>query len=191
MERAPEETSLESLSARAAQGDRGAFTDLVLRTHRVVYRVALRIVGIEADAEEVAQETYIRAWQGLATVRSHAATQGWICQIARHVAHDRVRARGRRRAEPIEPLLPEIRADDPSADEQLGSARLSARVQTALSGLKEKHRLVLSLREMDGMSYEEIADALGCAVGTVESRLHRARKALAKKVKAMEKEMSS
>jgi RNA polymerase sigma-70 factor (ECF subfamily) len=187
---APAEAPIGSLAERASRGDRGAFTALVGRTHGTVYRVALRIVGVQADAEEVVQDTFVRAWEGLPALRDPAAAQGWLCQIARHLAHDRLRARMRRPADPLDGVADRLTSGEAGADDRLGSAKLGEAVRTAMAGLKEKHRLVLALREIDGMTYEEIAGALGCAVGTVESRLHRARQALLKKVKALRKEVA-
>ena len=191
-------TSIESLATRAAGGDRDAFESLVEATHGVVYRVALRICGSRADAEDVVQETFIRALQGLATVKDVGATQGWLCAIARNFATDRVRSRGRRPMwsldAPVEAgattlLGDALASDDPGAEQALGSAQLGAALEQAIAELKEKHRVVLTLREIDGLTYEEIATALDISIGTVESRLHRAREALAKKVKKLAREL--
>jgi RNA polymerase sigma-70 factor (ECF subfamily) len=187
---------IETLVERAAQGDARAFGALVERTHAVVYRLALRMLGGAAEAEDAVQETYVRAWQSLGSLRDRRAALGWICGIARNVASERRRARGRRRfvsldqpaSDDAPAPLEELAGNEAGPDERLASAEVGARVLAALEGLKEKHRLILSLREIDGMSYEEIASALGVPVGTVESRLYRARAALAKKLKALAKE---
>ena len=110
----------------------------------------------------------------------------------------RRRARGRRHIwsldAPIEAgsttLLGEaIASEEPGAEEQLGNQQLGAALSEAIAELKDKHRVVLTLREIDGLSYEEIASALDISIGTVESRLHRAREALAKKVKKLAREL--
>jgi RNA polymerase sigma-70 factor (ECF subfamily) len=185
------------LASLAAEGDREAFRSLVEKTHSTVYRLALRIAGSEADAEDVVQETFVRAWQSLTTVRDTRAAFGWICRVARNVAYDRARKKGRQHAtsidrpvgEGLSPLIDLLSSDDPNPEDVTASRELGRVVWEAIEGLKEKHRLVLLLREADGLSYEEIAKALGCAVGTVESRLHRARKALAKKLKKMARDL--
>jgi RNA polymerase sigma-70 factor (ECF subfamily) len=185
------------LAARSAHGDRDAFRTLVEKTHPTVYRLALRIVGSETDAEDVVQETFVRAWQSLATVRDPRAAFGWICRVARNVAYDRVRGSGRRPEtsldqpvrEGLSALVDLLSTDDPNPEDVTASQEAGEAIRAAVEGLKEKHRLVLLLRAVDGMSYEEIAEALGCAVGTVESRLFRARKALAKKLKKMAKDL--
>jgi RNA polymerase sigma-70 factor (ECF subfamily) len=192
--RQPED--LETLSGRAAQGDEAAFGRIVEATHRTVYRLAFRKLGAESEAEDVVQETYTRVWVGLGQLRDRAAALGWICGIARNVCGDRLRQRHRRPVDSLDQpvgeglgaLLDQIASEEPGPEERLGSAQVGAAVRAALSSLKEKHRVVLSLREIDGMSYEEIAGALGCSVGTVESRLHRARQALVKKLKALARE---
>jgi RNA polymerase sigma-70 factor (ECF subfamily) len=181
------------LGQSSAQGDRDAFRALVGAVHPTVYRLALRIVGRESDAEDVTQETFVRAWQALDTVRDFTATYGWICRIARNAAYDRVRKQGRRPdvsldapvGEGLSALVDLLATDAPDPERAADSRELQALINAAVAALKEKHRLVVLLRERDNMSYEEIAHALGCRVGTVESRLFRARKALAKKLEKM------
>lgn len=189
---------LELLTSRAQQGDPQAFSALVNETTAVAYRVALRTVGDPSDAEDVVQEAYIRAWRSLAKLRDPGAVVGWICGIVRHVGLDRLRQRKRRRAEPYDETkaaqvaesLLAGRVPDPAHAAE--SAEDSALLESLVAEIKEKYRVVLLLREVDGMSYEEIAEAMSIPVGTVESRLHRARKQLAKKLKhvlrAQEKE---
>lgn len=163
------------------------------QSHKTVYRLALRILGDRAAAEDVVQETYIRTWQGLADVRDPGAAYGWICRVARNVAYDRQRAQYRKPTTSLDastgasetPLVEQLADEERGPDDQVDAAQVGVAVRAALAELKEKHRLVLTLRELDGMSYEEIAEALGCRIGTVESRLHRARKALATKLKGL------
>lgn len=179
---------LATLLTRARGGDAGAFRSFVEETTPVVYRLALRTLADEHEAEDAVQETYVRAWQALDRVRDAQAALAWVCRVARNVAADRARARGRR-ARPAfgdeeqrwaERLASE--AEDPHA--LLESAEARRFVRGVIDELPEKHRVVLWLREVDQLSTEETAAALGVAVGTVESRLSRARAALAKKVKA-------
>ena len=199
MRDATEHDEIAALAAQASAGDAQAFRRLVDRTHRTVYRLAFRLLGDPDGAEDVVQETYLRTWQGLPTLRDHQATLGWICRVARNVARDRQRARYRRpvqsldtpQGEDREALRDRLPHPDPDPEGRLGSAELGRAVQLALAGLKEKHRLVLTLREIDGMSYEEIAAALGCRLGTVESRLHRARAALAKRLRVLARELGT
>lgn len=173
---------LELLASRAISGDQAAFGKLVERTQRVTYPLALRLVGGQAEAEDVLQDAYIRVWQGLSKLRDRGAVLGWICRIVRNVAVDRVRYE-QRRPSGGDALIEYIASDDPGPEQAIADAEARGALLDLVDQLKQKHRVVLLLREVDGMSYEEIAAALGCKIGTVESRLHRARKQLADKVK--------
>jgi RNA polymerase sigma-70 factor (ECF subfamily) len=180
------------LCRRAAAGDRQAFGAWLERTHGVVFALAFRILGSQADAEDVVQDTYTLAWRNLGSLRDPTAHLGWVCSVARHVAIDRLRSRSRHPTQSLDAMTTDTSApggqpvdDRPSAEEVAITAQGRARVVEAMGRLKEKHRLVLVLRDVDGLAYQEIADALGLPVGTVESRLHRARAALALKLKTM------
>jgi RNA polymerase sigma-70 factor (ECF subfamily) len=181
-------------AARARAGERDGFRDLVELSSPRIYRLALRVLGDPDEADDVVQETYVRAWGRMEELRDPAAAMGWLSRIARNAARDRLRWWKRRPRESFdEAALPLARAlanlDGPlPADEALASAQMSAAVAGAVAALPDKHRVVLLLREADGMTYEEIADSLGIAVGTVESRLHRARAALARRLQKLVKE---
>ncbi|MCA9524496.1 MAG: sigma-70 family RNA polymerase sigma factor [Myxococcales bacterium] len=170
-------------------GDAGAFRQIVDATQSRVYRMALRTAGSAQDAEEIVQETYVRAWRDMKRFDFRSSIATWLCRIAYHVAIDHVRreARNRKRIEPereeLAPLVERIESPNPGPEDELGDRRLQQAVQRLLDTLKPKYRAILTLREIDGLSYDEIADELGIAKGTVESRLFRARAALMKKVK--------
>ena len=176
---------------KAAAGDPRAFGAWLRGTQGVVYALVFRMLGNKADAEDVVQETYTQAWKHLGTLRDPAAHLGWVCSIARHVATDRLRGRMRHPTQSLDVPSTETSApsaqpvdDRPNSEDVAITAQTRARVMEAMAQLKERHRLVLLLRDVDGKSYGEIADALGVPVGTVESRLHRARAVLAKKLKS-------
>jgi RNA polymerase sigma-70 factor (ECF subfamily) len=165
---------------RAQGGDAASFREVVEGSHETVFRLAVALVGDRDEAADVVQETYIRAWDRLGELRDGAAVVGWICRIARNVAHDRRRGWWSRiRAPLVEEPASSVA---PAPDEVFAAAETALAVRRALSRLPEKHRTVLVLRELEGMSYEEIAEALGIPVGTVESRLHRAREGLARRL---------
>lgn len=179
---------LAQLVTRARTGDAGAFRAFVEETTPVVYRLALRTLSDEAEAEDAVQETFVRAWQGLDRLRDPQAALAWVCRVARNVAADRARARGRRQTVPLDDdtshaWAERLASETESPQELLESAEARAFVRVMVDELPEKHRVVIWLREVDQLSTEETAAALGVAVGTVESRLHRARAALAAKVK--------
>ena len=189
--RAANGNELELLAERASTGNVAAFEELVSHTHGIAYRLAFRMLGDKSDAEDVLQDVYIRAWAGLPKLRNHAAVLAWLCRMVRNVATDKVRYQSRRRADSLHrpvgggmgELMDFIATGGPGPDEQMASKQMSAALVQVVGELKEKHRVVLLLREVDGLSYEELASALGCPVGTVESRLHRARRELAGKLR--------
>lgn len=182
---------LRALAVSAAQDDRAAFRDFVEETTPMVYRLALSLCASQADAEEVVQETYVRVWRNIAKVRDLNAVMGWVYRICRNAATDRHRAARRRPTRSLDipagddgmaPLIDFIAHDKPSPEEELASAQSQRVVRELLKQLRPKHREVLLLRDVQGYSSEEAADMLGCPVGTVESRLHRARAQLARKL---------
>jgi RNA polymerase sigma-70 factor (ECF subfamily) len=164
--------------------DENAFRDVVERTHPTVFRLACALVGDRDEAADVTQETYVRAWSRRAELRDEAAVLGWLGRIARNVAHDRRRSWWSRIRAPLEPV--EATRADPAAgaDDLLAAAQDASAVRRAVRLLPEKQRVVVSLREVEGMTHEEIAEVLGLPIGTVESRLHRARAALARRLGA-------
>jgi len=181
--------TLEELASRAAEGDREAFRTLVDRTQAGAYRLALRIVGNSAEAEDVVQDSYLRAWNGLGRLRDGRAVRGWIYAIVRNVASTQARARAQRDARHVElevdgmdELARTLAAHEPLPDEVAVASQLRSTVRKLVGQLKEKYRVPLLLRMVDGMSYGELSDALGIPIGTVESRLFRARQQLGKKL---------
>jgi RNA polymerase sigma-70 factor (ECF subfamily) len=182
---------LAAIAARARAGERAALRELVEKSAPRIYRLALRVLGDPDEADDVVQETYIRAWERIDELRDPSAVMGWLSRIARNAARDRLRWWKRRRRESFDEAgaalahLVEQAGSAPLADEALAAAETGAAVARAVAALPDKHRVVLLLREADGMSYEEIAESLGIAVGTVESRLHRARAALARRLRRL------
>lgn len=168
----------EHLAARMRDGDERAFEAWVRLVHPLVYRLCRRLVADAGNAEDAVQDTFIRAWRNAHTLRDPAAHRGWICRIARHACADVARSRVARERPVLDRDDDGLRAlvsDERPADELLHAAQVRATVAAAIARLKDKHRVVLLLREVDDLEYEEIADALGVPRGTVESRLHRAR----------------
>lgn len=155
-------------------GDLRAFEQLVDRHRDVVLRVAARIVG-EADAEDVAQDVFLRAYHRLGRWRGDGPFRTWLLQIAHNSAVDTL---GAHRGEPLP--LEEGAYELPDAPERTPAARLEAeerrrRLDVKLKGLSPAHRTVLVLRDIEGLSYEEIAAVAEMPLGSVKARLHRAR----------------
>jgi RNA polymerase sigma-70 factor (ECF subfamily) len=177
------------LLRRAQAGDEAAF-GLIMRTHyERTFRLVCAILHNEADARDVCQEVWLTVWKQLGTFRGDARFTTWLHPIATRRALDQLRKRRRwfDRFLPFDPgdaavaSAPEpVTTDD--ASQQLEGAENIARVRAALASLPPKHRAVLALRELEGQSYEEIAQAVGIPVGTVMSRLHHARRLLAEKL---------
>jgi len=158
------------LLQRARQGDTAAFHELVDRHAEGLYRLACALTGQSAEAEDVMQETLLGAFQRMGSFRGRSSVKTWLVSILNRQAARRHRTRLRRPAVRLETLSRE------PAEQRSLDARLD--VTEALGRLSPEHRQVLVLREMEGMTYAEIAEVLGVPLGTVESRLFRARQEL-------------
>lgn len=163
------------LVARAQGGDPEAFSQLVERHQTMVYRLALGKTGSPQDAEEVTQTAFLKAWQGLRTFQGKAAFSTWLYRLTANAAVDLLR----RRREPAlsldDPDLPPIPDQAPSPEELSMAAERRRLLWQAIDQLPKSHRLPLVLRELEGLSYREIARALDLEEGTVKSRLARGR----------------
>jgi RNA polymerase sigma-70 factor (ECF subfamily) len=169
------------LIARAKKGDREAFGILVKRYERRVIGVALAVVHNQDDALELAQETFVRAFENLRSFESRSSFSTWLYRIAANLAIDFWRREGRYsvlRGEDAENelrRLPSARGDSFTAATR---SELGERLSNALEQLTPEHRAVILLREVEGLSYDEISEVLNCPRGTVMSRLHYARSRL-------------
>lgn len=177
---------------RAQAGDSQAFRAWVEQVTPTVWRLALRMVRHEQDAQDLVQDVMVRAWQNLATLRDPEASLAWVCQITRRAAADKVRWRGVRERVTVDvesqgARLAAERLADGAMDplELMSSKQAQSILQAALEQLPEKHRLPLLLCDVDGMSGLDAAAALGIPEGTLDSRLHRARAALGKTLRGM------
>ncbi|SDM73239.1 RNA polymerase sigma factor [Allokutzneria albata] len=175
-----------ALVAAASTGDAAAFDALVRRHTAKLYRVALRIVGDPADAEDVVQEAWVSAWRSLAQFRGEAAPTTWLYRVVTNAALAHLRRR-----KPTVPLEPEGQAGAALTDagptpEQaaLRREKVDAALH-AISLLEPSQRVPLVLRELEGMSYEEVAAVLEVSVPALRSRLHRARVALLAKLEEL------
>jgi len=168
------------LIALAKQGNGRAFERLALAEERALYRHAARIVGPGADAEDVVQDALISAWKSM---RSFEGTnfRAWLFRIVTNRALDRVRARRRRPELPLDPpedddiSWAEPAAQGPDLADIASGREALAVVEQALTNVPEEQRAALLLRDVEGFAYEEIALMTGVEVGTVKSRIHRAR----------------
>lgn len=175
----------EELVRRSAGGDRGAFEALVARHGDALFRYASRTCGSERDGEDALQDGLLAAWRGASTFRGEASARTWLFQVVIHAC----RRRHRRRAGAPErhdgmDAAEAVPSDARAADEHVAAAQLRAALETALSELEDDAREVLLLRDVEGLSGEDAAAALGVGLAAMKSRLHRARLALKEKVEA-------
>ncbi len=174
-----------ALVQSAQGGDAAAFTAIVRLHQRSVYRLAYGLTRNTADADDLAQETFVRAYQAIGRFRVGEPLHPWLARIATNLAFSLFRRRRRRPETSIEPLVESGRQwaaeDDPV--EELARSERGERVQRAFARLSEEHRAVLALRVVQELSYEEIAATLRIPPGTVMSRLSRARAELKKWMK--------
>jgi RNA polymerase sigma-70 factor, ECF subfamily len=175
----------EALAERARAGDDTAFTARVDRYQERVYRLAMRLSSSPSDAEEVLQDTFLKAWRKIDTFRGEAHFGTWLYRIATNTALMRQRAASRRPAESLEAFLPQFEesgllADldyqrSARADEMLERAELTQRAREAIDLLEQNYRAVFVLRDLEEMSTEEAAQVLEITPEAVRQRLHRAR----------------
>ena len=179
---AAEETQLIRL-ARA--GDRDAFAQLLERYEKPVYHQALRMVDHSEDAADLTQEVFLKVWQGLPGFQGDSAFSTWLYRLTSNACIDFLRREKRRRGtlsldDQELDLSAQLSDPAPAPQQALEQRELQRTLEAGLAQLSDEHRQVLVLRELNGLSYEEIAQALGLSPGTVKSRIARARLSLAK-----------
>ena len=186
-------TSDEELVRRFGSGDRSAFSELVRRYQSRVYSLCFRWLRDPAKAEEVAQDVFIALYKSLADFRGESKLSTWIFRVATNHCKNRLVYGNRRREDRHESIDAPIGGDDdgpvkqyaidaPGPDASINRAEASKLLQAALDALDEDQREIVLLRDVDDLSYEEIAELLQLPKGTVKSRLHRARAELARRL---------
>ena len=163
----------EELVRRYVRGERAAFGTLVERHERRVYNLAYRMLGRPEDAADATQDVFVICLRKLGGFRGRSAFTTWLHRVAANVCYETLRKRSRERVtdEEIEP---------PPGPDHAEVTAAALDVHRALQEVPEEFRAVLVLHELQGVPYEEIAEALGAPIGTVKSRLHRGRVALAR-----------
>lgn len=174
-----------ALVQRCAAGDEAACTELVGEHQRMVIQLAMNLLGDRDEALDLSQEVFLRVFRTIHRFRGQSSLRTWIYRIAVNQARNRHRFwRRRHRADQVsldEHLATHgefVSEGDATPERVLAQKELAARLQAALDRLPFDQRTAIVLREIDGLSYEEIAFSLGLAIGTVKSRLTRARQAL-------------
>ncbi len=187
-----ERTIDQELVRRVQQGDKRAFDMLVLKyQHKIIKQVG-RFVRDPSEAQDIAQETFIKAYRALPNFRGDSAFYTWLYRIADNTAKNYLVAQGRRPpAEGIEMGDAEHLVNEPALKENstpehlLLTDEIRRTVFDTIEQLPPDLRTAITLRELEGLSYEEIATAMGCPVGTVRSRIFRAREAIDHKLKPL------
>ncbi len=182
---------VETWVERARQGDKDAFGRLVHHFHHRLFGLLVQMVGNAADAEELEQQVWIKAWKRLRSFRGQSAFYTWLYRIGTFTAVDFLRRRKRRPESEWDPAIAYPEHHDvetaPSVasrpDREAERDDIQRRFHEVLETLSPTHRTALWMREVDSMSYEEIAAATGCRVGTVMSRLYYARQAVQEQMK--------
>lgn len=186
------ERSDRELARATRHGDRDAFRDLVERYQRKIISIALGMVHNSSDALEIAQETFIKAYENIEQFKGESSFYAWLYRIVVNLSIDFQRRERRRPTvaitersggggEDVDDNLFDNAATDPFR--RVRSKELGERVTRAISELTPDHKAVILLREVEGLSYEEISRVMQCSKGTVMSRLHYARKKLQSKLR--------
>ncbi len=163
------------LVARLRAGDAGAFENLVRRYQHRVFGVAVRMLASAAEAEEIAQEVFLRVHRSIGEFRGEARLATWLYAIASRLCLNRLATADRRRPREGDETLLRLPSGAPDASAVLERGELEAALHEAIAGLPEDRRIVVVLRDLEGLAYEDIAVVLDLELGTVRSRLHRAR----------------
>jgi RNA polymerase sigma-70 factor (ECF subfamily) len=181
------------LVEQTQRGDKRAFELLVSKYQRRLARLLSRFIRDPADTQDVVQETFIKAYRALPAFRGESAFYTWLYRIGINAAKNYLVSSGRRpptstlvdneEAEDFEPGTQLREMNTPEAS--LMTKEIAATVNAAMDALPDDLRTAISLREIDGMSYEDIAEAMHCPVGTVRSRIFRARESIAEKLRPL------
>lgn len=182
----------QALVERVQKGDKGAFDLLVRKYQHKIISVVTRYVSDWSEAQDVAQEAFIRAYRALGAFRGDSAFYTWIYKIAINTAKNHLVSRGRR------PPIGDIAIEDAvlldgasqlreraTPERELLRQEIEQTVFGTVEELPEELRTAITLREVDGLSYEEIAEAMNCPIGTVRSRIFRAREAIDEKLRPL------
>lgn len=176
--------------AAAKQGDRAAFETLISRYEKKVYNLALRYSGNTEDAADLAQEALIKVYLSLPEFRGASQFGTWVHRIAANVCLDELRRRRRQTTTSLDEVVETQEGDfdqqvaDPADGplETVERRELRAAIHAGIASLDEEYRMAIILRDVQGHSYEEIAEIMGCALGTVKSRIKRGREKLAQRL---------
>ena len=183
----------QALVERVQRGDKRAFELLVSKYQRKIFRLLSRLIRDPAEIEDVAQEAFIKAYRALPNFRGESAFYTWLYRIAINTAKNHLVAQGRRAPTTTDAEVEDAENFDDAdqlrdyntPDAMLLSRQVGEAVNRAIEKLPEDLRTAVVLRELEGLSYEEIAEAMNCPIGTVRSRIFRAREAIASELRPL------
>ncbi|MCU0949962.1 MAG: RNA polymerase sigma factor RpoE [Burkholderiaceae bacterium] len=178
---------------RVQRGDKRAFDLLVTKYQRKIFRLLSRLIRDPGEIEDVAQEAFIKAYRALPNFRGDSAFYTWLYRIAINTAKNHLVAQGRRAPTSTEAEVEEAEnfedadglRDVNTPDAMMMSRQVGDAVNRAIERLPEDLRTAIVLRELEGLSYEEIAESMNCPIGTVRSRIFRAREAIATELRPL------
>ena len=171
---------------RCRAGDLDAFSEVYAQYERQVFRYAYHLLGHADDADDVKQETFLRAYRAISKFRSDCSLKTWLLRICTNLCRDRIKSKSRHKEVLYDPhdvpadLFWDTDAIDPH--EVAERSQMVAVVRSALKGMPEDQRNIIMLREVEDLSYEEIAEVIGCSRASVKLRLFRARQRLRERV---------
>ncbi len=183
----------QALVERVQRGDKRAFELLVSKYQRKIFRLLSRLIRDPAEIEDVAQEAFIKAYRALPNFRGESAFYTWLYRIAINTAKNHLVAQGRRAPTSTETEVEDAENFDDAdqlrdvntPDSMLQSRQVGEAVNRAIEKLPEDLRTAIVLRELEGLSYEEIAESMNCPIGTVRSRIFRALEAIANELRPL------
>jgi RNA polymerase sigma-70 factor (ECF subfamily) len=181
------------LVERVQRGDKKAFELLVIKYQRKLMRLVSRLVRDQAEAEDVVQEAFIKAYRALPQFRGDSAFYTWLYRIGINTAKNYLVTQGRRAPTSTEADVEEAETFDDgdrlrdinTPESLLATKQIAQTLNTAMDELPEELRMAITLREIEGLSYDEIAESMGCPIGTVRSRIFRAREAISEKLRPL------
>ncbi|MBN6185484.1 sigma-70 family RNA polymerase sigma factor [Aneurinibacillus sp. BA2021] len=177
------EQELTTLIQKARQGDKDAFIQLVTRYKGVVFRQAYAMLNDHMEAEDVSQEAFLKVYASLRTLETDYAFASWLTRIVSRLCYDRLQKKKRNHVV----FTDEWEEHLPSSNEVMERTQMQLSIEEALQKLSAEHRTVIVLRDVQGFSYDEIADVLQVPVGTIKSRIHTARLALRNELRKEER----
>jgi RNA polymerase sigma-70 factor (ECF subfamily) len=181
----------QQLVERVQRGDKAAFDLLVVKYQRKIFRLLSRLIRDTAEVEDVAQEAFIKAYRALPNFRGESAFYTWLYRIAINTAKNFLVSQGRRAPTSTEADIEDAETFDDgehlrdlnTPDAMLLTRQVADAVNRAIDRLPEDLKTAIVLRELEGLSYEEIAETMNCPIGTVRSRIFRAREAIAEELR--------